>query len=223
MKLQKEIDKIKEQWRHFSETVDKPSNCIFCEGTRVYWNGQRERTASVLRGDDVVYLTEILCKRVKCAKPECKRSWTLRPPGLMPRRHYQLCVVARGTSKFLFETHETLTSVADDHQCSRRTVGRWFNWIAGIAEYSDLIRRLHTVSKETVLSAGLKISEVITRAGNTRKGVFQRTAQNFCVLEALGEAYGYKPPGFRGVIESAIANRDRITTYHFPFIPELAR
>jgi len=97
------------------------------------------------------------------------------------------------------------------------------NWIAGIAEYSELIRRLHTVSKEAVLSAGLKISEVLTMAVNAGKKVYQRTAQNFYVLEALGDAYGYEPPGFRGVVESAIANRDRITTYHFPFIPELAQ
>lgn len=223
MKLQKEIDKIKEQWGYFFETVEKPRTCVFCEGARIYWNGQRERTASVLTGDEVVYLTDILCKRVKCAEPKCKRSWTLRPSGLMPRRHYQLCVVAHGTSKFLFEPHETLTSVADEYQCSRRTVGRWLNWIAGIAEYSELIGRLHTVSKEAVLSAGLKISEMIRRAVNGGKKVYQRTAQNFCILAALGEAYGYEPPGFRGVIETAIANRDRITTYHFPFIPELAR
>lgn len=223
MNLHEAVEEFKEECDRFFETVEKPNSCIFCRCSRIYWNGQRERTASVLFGDEVAYLTDILCKRVKCAGPKCKHSWTLRPPGLMPRRHFQLCVVAHGTNKFLFEPRETLTSVADEHQCSRRTVGRWFNWIAGIADPSDLIRRLHSVSKEAALSAGLKISEMITRAVNTGKEVYQRTAQNFCILEALGEAYRYEPPGFRGVIEAVIANRDRITTYRFPFIPELAR
>ena len=220
MKLQKEIDKIKEQWGYFFETVEKPRNCIFCEGTRIYWNGQRERTASVLTGDEVVYLTDILCKRVKCAELKCKRSWTLRPPGLMPRRHYQLCVVAHGAKQFLFTANATLTSVAHQHQCSRQTVRRWSNWIAQIAQPSDLIRRLFSLCKQTALASGLKLSELITK---TSKKLFQRTAINFCILQALGTAYGYEPPGFRAVIETAIANRDRISTYRCPFIPELAR
>lgn len=223
MNLQEAVEKFKEEWDRFFETVEKPGSCIFCWCSQIYWNGQRERTASVVIGDEVAYLTGILCKRVKCANPECKRSWTLRPPGLMPRRHYQLCVVAHGTSNCLFTAQATLTSVADEHQCSRRTVGRWLNWIAEIADPSDLIQRLFSVSKEAAFATVFKISEMIGKAVNSGKEVFQRTVNNFCLLEALGKAYGYEPPGFRGVIEIAISNRDRITTYRCPFIPELAR
>ncbi|MFQ5976227.1 MAG: hypothetical protein ACE5J5_07935 [Candidatus Hydrothermarchaeales archaeon] len=222
MNLHKAVEKFKEQWDRFFETVEKPSGCIFCEGSRIYWNGQRERTASVLIGDEVVYLIDILCKRVKCANLECKKSWTLRPPGLMPRRHYQLCIVAHGASKFLFDSHATLTSVADEHQCSRRTVGRWLKWISGIAEPSELIRRLFYISKKPT-NTFLKVWEILRKAASTSKKMFKRTAKNFCILEALGTAYGYEPPAFRGVIEAAISNRDRITTYRYPFIPELAR
>jgi hypothetical protein len=117
----------------------------------------------------------------------------------------------------------SLTSVADEHQCSRRTVGRWLNWIAEIADPLDLIHRLFSLCKEAALVTEFKISEMIRKAVNRGKKVFQRTANNFYLLEALGKAYGYEPPGFRGVIETAIANRDRITTYRCPFIPELAR
>ncbi|MBW1797354.1 MAG: hypothetical protein JRJ21_02880 [Deltaproteobacteria bacterium] len=223
MNLQEALEKLKKQWRHFFETVKKPRNCIFCEGTRIYWNGQRERTASVLTGDEVVHLTDLLCKRVKCANPECKKSWTLRPPGLMPRRHYQLCVVAHGTKEFLFDPRSTLTSVADEHQCSRRTVGRWLAWISEIAEPANLVRHLFSVSKERAVASGFTISEMIRKGVNAGKKAFQRSTENFCLLEALGTAYGHEPPGFRGMIESAIANRDHITTYRSPFIPELAR
>lgn len=222
MNLQEEVKKFKEEWNRFYETTEKPSSCIFCRGCRIYWNGQRERTASILIGDEVVYLTDILCKRVKCAESECKKSWTLRPAGLMPRRHYQLCVVAHGTEKFLFDSHATLNSVADEHQCSRRTVGRWLNWIAEIADPSDLMHRLFSVSKKAAVT-GFKISEMIRKLVKAGKKMFQHTTKNFCILEALGMAYGHEPPGFRGMIEAVIANRDRITTYRCPFIPELAR
>jgi hypothetical protein len=141
----------------------------------------------------------------------------------MPRRHYQLCVVAHGTSNWLLTGRATLTSVADQHQCSRRSVGRWLHWIAEIADPSDLIQRLFSVSKEVAFATVFEISEMIRKAVNRGKKAFQRTVSNFCLLEALGKAYGYKPTGFTGVIEVAISNRDRITTYRWPFIPELAR
>lgn len=223
MNLQEAVEKFKEEWDRFFETVEKPGSCIFCWCSQIYWNGQRERTASVLIEDKVAYLIDLLCRRVKCANGECKKSWTLRPPGLMPRRHYQLCVVAHGTNEFLFHPHSTITSVAHEHQCSRRSVGRWLKWIGEIADPSKLIRRLFFVSKEREVTSKSKISEMIRKAANVGKKAFQRTTKNFCILEALGMAYRYEPPGFRGMIEAVIANRDCITTYCSPFIPELAQ
>lgn len=133
MSLHKGGKEIKGLWDHFFETVKKPGHCPFCQGLRIYWNGHRERSASVLEGDRVIHLTDILCKRVKCANPPCRKSWTLRPPGLMARRHYQLCVVASAMRQWLFEPHSTLTAVARAHECCRRTVGRWLRWIRGIS------------------------------------------------------------------------------------------
>jgi len=133
MSLHNGSEKFKELWDRFFETVKKPCHCPFCHGRRIYWNGHRERSASVMEGDRVSYLTDILCRRVKCANPACRKSWTLRPPGLMPRRHYQLCVVASAMKQFLFEPRRTLTAVAAAHQCCRRTVGRWLRSMAGLA------------------------------------------------------------------------------------------
>lgn len=223
MNLYQAVGKIKEQWDRFFETVEKPCSCIYCQGTRIYWNGQRERTASIFIEEEVVYLTDILCKRVKCANPGCKKSWTLRPPGLMPRRHYQLCIVAHGTDKFLLGPHVTLTSIAYEYQCSRRTVCRWLNWISDIAEPPTLIDRLFSVSKELPFTTVLKVFVIIRKINGACKRIFQRAAKNFYILEALGMAYQYYPPGFRGMIETTISNRDRVTTYHRPFIPELAQ
>jgi hypothetical protein len=223
MNLAKAGQKFKQQWDRFFETAEKPLCCIFCEGTKIYWNGQRQRTASVMIDNEVFYLTDILCKRVKCATPGCKKSWTLRPAGLMPRRHYQLCVVANAANKFLFDPQATLTLVARLHSCCRRSVGRWLNWIAGIADPQALTRRLLNISKNAASTTAFKVSDIFQKAASTGKKIFERTAQNLCILEALGTAYGYEPPGLRAVVEAAISNRDRVTTYHRPSIPELAQ
>jgi hypothetical protein len=123
--------KFKELCDRFFVTVKKPRCCPFCSCRRIYWNGHRERSASVMEGDCVSHFTDILCRRVKCANPACGKSWTLRPPGLVPSRHYQLCVVASAVMQFLCDPHRTLTAIARAHQCCRRTVGRWLRWIAG--------------------------------------------------------------------------------------------
>ena len=219
MNLTKAGQKFKEQCNRFFDTVEKPTSCIFCNCTKIYWNGQRQRTASVKSEDEVVYHADILCKRVKCASPKCKKSWTLRPPGLMPRRHYQLCVVASAASKFLFDPYATLTLVAKTHCCCRRTVGRWLQWIADIADPKELMGRLCNVSE----NRALKTTDIFRQAVSRGRKAFQRAAENLCVLEALGKACGYEPHGLRAVIEAAVSNRDRITTYSDPFIPELAR
>ena len=223
MNVAEAAHKLKQQWDRFFESVEKPRSCLFCQACRIYWNGHRERTASVLIQDEVIYFTDIPCKRVKCANPHCRQSWTLRPPGLMPRRHYQLCVVANAVKQFLFQPHETLTSVAHAHQCSRRTLGRWLKWIANIAQPSNLVRRLFQVSKRPAFTMALKVSEIFKKALNTGNKILEDTTKVFCLLQSIGEAQGYEPPAIRGVIEAAISNRDRITTYRSPSIPELAR
>ena len=108
MSVHKGSEELKKAWDQFSQTVEKPCCCPFCQGRRIYWNGYRERSASVLDGDRVVYLSEVVCRRVKCADRQCKRSWTLRPPGLMPDRHYQMCVVASAARRFLFDPPQHL-------------------------------------------------------------------------------------------------------------------
>ena len=219
MSLPKGSKEYKESWDQFFETVNKPCCCPFCQGSRIYWNGYRERSASVLDGDKVVYLSDVLCRRVKCANRQCKKSWTLRPPGLMPRRHYQMGVVANAARHFLFDPHSTLTSVAAAHQCCRRTVGRWLHWIAGIVKPSSLIRGLGALPSTERFASRDHDRGIGTRA----RKVFERTARVFCLLEALGKACGDKEAPFAGMIEAIITARERGTPYRFPAIPELAR
>ena len=167
----------------------------------------------------MVYLSDVVCRRVKCANRQCKKSWTLRPPGLIARRHYQLCVVASAARQFLFESQSTLTSVASAHQCCRRTLGRWLHWIAGIANPSSVIRRLGAVLSTEVFA----VRDNSGANGTAARKVFKRAARVFCLLDALGRACGHKDAPFGKLIEEILSGRDRVATYRFPLIPELAR
>jgi hypothetical protein len=153
MSVHKGSEELKKAWDQFSQTVEKPCSCPFCQGRRIYWNGYRERSASVLEGGRVVYLSEVVCRRVKCAARQCKKSLTLRPPGLMPDRYYQMCVVASAARRFLFDPNSTLSSVAAAYQCCRRTVGRWLRWLAGIAKPSSFGGII-----EEILSGGHRVA-----------------------------------------------------------------
>jgi hypothetical protein len=219
MSVHKGSEELKKAWDQFSQTVDKPCCCPFCQGRRIYWNGYRERSASVIEMDRVVYLSDVLCRRLKCADRQCKKSWTLRPPGLMPRRHYQLCVVASAARQFLFDPHSTLSSVAAAHQCCRRTVGRWLRWLSGIAKPSALIRRLGGIPGTAVFAAKDNKREI----GTPARKVFERAARVLYLIEALGRAYGYKDSPFGGMIEEILSGGECVATYRFPSIPELAR
>jgi hypothetical protein len=188
MSVHKGSEELKKAWDQFSQTVEKPCSCPFCQGRRIYWNGYRERSASVIEGGRVVYLSEVVCRRVKCADRQCKKSWTLRPPGLMPDRHYQMCVVASAARRFLFDPHSTLSSVAAAYQCCRRTVGRWLRWLAGIAKPSALIRRLGGIPSTAVFAARDNKRGI----GTPARKVFERAPGGFACSKPWAKPMGTK-------------------------------
>ena len=218
--LKQKTQEIKDKWDVYFETAERPCCCIFCQFSKIYWNGNRIRSANVQIEEEVVYIPEVKCKRVKCA--DCKKSWTLRPPGLMPNRHYQLCVVADAASNFLFDADATKTKVAETHDCSIRTIWRWIKWIASVTEYSTIVGHIFDVTKEAILPSLFDVTDIVRKAKNTGKQILKKAAKNLCLLEALSLANGYEPPGLRAVIEKVIMNRDRISTYDDPFIPDFA-
>jgi hypothetical protein len=59
--------------------------------------------------------------------------------------------------------------------------------------------------------------------GTRSRKIFERTARVFCLLEALGRAYGYEKSPLARLIEEILSGRNRVTPYRFPAIPELAR
>ncbi len=228
MDLPEIVHKLKEKWQRFYETAVKPASCVFCKGERVYWNGSRMRSASVKveaeEHSEVAHLVDILCRRIKCGTAGCRKNWTLRPPGLFPRRHYQLCVVASATSEYLFDAQASQRSVAAAHACSRRTIGRWLFWASRVAKPGDLQHHLLEVSDVPVIVKTRAVVDLARKALDTvREKVLTAAAEVLSLLEALGAALGYEPPGLQSVLQVVVADRDRVTTLASPSVPEFAR
>jgi hypothetical protein len=142
---------------------------------------------------------------------------------LVPRRHYQLCVVAEAASQHLFGG-VAQQPVADQHGCSRRTVGRWLRWIADCADPGALGSQLLAAVGAPVLPRLRALAPRLRALRDAaRRKLLERAATVLQLLEALGLAWGLEPPGLRGVIERVLEGRDRIPSYRAPLIPELAR
>ena len=224
MSVAQYVEELKERWCEHYEHARKPGACIFCGCSRLWWNGKRIRSASVLAGEVVVYVAEVVCRRVKCSDRQCRRSWTLRPEGLTPQRHYQLDVVAEGTGQYLFAAEGTFSEVARRLDCSRFTVRRWIGWVAQIATVKALLWHVVDYCDEPVVPRVLAVSGLGRKACSAQGRVMLKAAAGvFCVLEALAAAAGLRPPGLSSVVEAVVADRYRVTTYAAPSIPEFAR
>ncbi len=113
--------------------------------------------------------------------------------------------------------------MADACQCSQRTVRRWVDWTGGVADPQALARRILEALGEPVLAPIRPVTDRLRKAcTRLRQAVLSRAGQVLCLLEALGQARGYEPPGLRSILEAVVAGRYRLTTYHSPFIPEVA-
>jgi hypothetical protein len=168
-----------------------------------------------------VHIPEIVCPRVKCAA--CRQSWTLRPEGLVPQRHYQLCVVADATARYFFEPGPSLEAVAQTVDCDRRTVGRWVDWLSKLAQPADLLRHVLLATGAPLLPRIPPVARATRHAAAAvGQAVRDRAAQVLCLLEFLGSALSCEPPGLPSVVGSVWAGRYRATTYARPPLPEFA-
>jgi hypothetical protein len=220
--VEKTAQELQERWRRYYENAEKPGQCIFCGGTRISWDGSRKRSASVLVLTVVVYVAELLCRRVKCAA--CRTSWTLRPPELVAHKHYQLCVASRATSRYLFEPGGTLTGVGSEHNCSRKTVKRWLGWTAAMAEPAIVMRKVLEAVDAPLLPRLRPVAQLARKARDAvGRAVLRRAAEVLGLMESLCSAWGLEPPGLRAIVKHVVGERSGIGTYARAAIPELVR
>lgn len=196
-----------------------PPPCPRCRSFRVCWDGWRKRSASILAEEAVRHLTGIRNHRATCH--DCRKGWTVRPPGLSPHRHYQLCVVTRALSNYLFDKGATQAKVAHEYDCSERTVGRWIRWAAGVANPAALGRKILVAAEHPILPTIKAVTDLGRKARTAlRRQIVNRAAQIVSLMEALCMALRLEPPGLRGVVEWALRDRARMATYARPLIPE---
>lgn len=210
MRIESPEEGLQRRWTQFCETLTKPLRCIACPGSRLTWKGWRTRGVSVLVDDQIVYDPAVPVRRVRCC--DCRRSWTLEPPGVIPRKHYQLDVVAHAAAAYVFDPRATLEGVAATFQCARRTVGRWITWIGALASPAALLNRLATLT-QTPFVPRRSPGPLDSRP---RHPCRERAAEALTLFEALGTALGTEPPGLRAVLERLGC----APSYHAPALPD---
>jgi hypothetical protein len=221
--VEKTAREIEQRWRFYYENAQTPRQCIYCGDSRINFNGSRKRSASVLVLTVVVYVAELLCRRVKCAA--CGKGWTLRPPELVAHKHFQLSVAARAVSGYLFDPAGTLTGVAAEHGCSRKTVKRWLGWTAAIAEPETVLSKVVEAVEAPLVPRPRAAAQLARKArGNAVwRVVLERAAEVLALMERLCSGWQLEPPGLRAVVRRVVGERSGIGTYARPVIPELVR
>ena len=200
----------KRSWSEHFEARERPRRCVSCGHARVWWNGSRHRSASVMAGGTVAYVPEVGCRRVRCAA--CPARWTVRPPGLAPRKHYQLDVVAQATATGLFDPGVALETVAAAFRCARRTVSRWIRWIASLVAPAVLLQQLATLTPAPIVPR----RPAPPSSSRPRHALADRAAEALTLFEALGATLGAEPPGLRAVLE----RWDCVPSYAAPALPD---
>lgn len=201
-------------WKEFFARDEIPKDCRSCGDPHIVRNGKAERSAIVRQGEKTVAIAGIVLQRVRCS--DCSQSWRLYPPGLLPRRRYQLCVVSEAVSTYLFDPAATRPAAAAVATCAVRTVVRWLHWLAGVAEPGHVQARLVEVLDEVVVPL---FFDVVIR-NEAVGGLLRRAAANLVLIETLARSLGLAPPGLASLVVHLVAGRDGWTTYARPAVPE---
>lgn len=182
------VEDLKERW---AQALKRRCPCPRCQSRRVWRNGVRWRKASLRHGDQTVYLAEVPVRRLRCAL--CGHRFSVSPPEVPWRAHYQPCVVGAAVLADALEGGGSPAQVAQEYGCARRTLQRWVHRVAGLAAPWELSRRLAQQAPAQAVPS--LPAPVKPRRSASRHQVAQRAAWVLVLLEALGSLLGLQPPG----------------------------
>jgi transposase-like protein len=165
--------------------------CAACGSGRVWHDGHRARKASLRVIEQVEFVPEIPLRRLRCR--DCKAHWFHPPEGITSRAHYQPCVVAHALAAMSAEPAASTAEIAAAHGCHRRTLGRWIERVAAIAEPAVLASAVVHEADAPVLPA---IPTEVARptAPPPTLARLRRALQVLALLEALASLRGLEPP-----------------------------
>lgn len=148
----------------------RPPPCARCEAA-CWWNGWRVTRPVVVTSAGEVERRELSLPRSKCGR--CKVSVTCYPPGVYPRRQYQLDIVASVVAA-VEVGGETAGAAATATSASPRSVWRWRRWVGALADVASL----HAIA------ARLDPTTATVATATPRSA----TAAVLAALEVLGDA-----------------------------------
>jgi transposase-like protein len=197
------LDELRRRWE---EALTHRGCCPQCHSARVWFNGVRQRTVSLLDGERTVFVDGVPVRRLRCG--ECGGRWSHEPAGVARRGHYQACVVARAVTQTVLDDARR-AEIAHDHGCHRRTLGRWVERVAAIAEPAHLARILLAQSEVPVVPA--LPAPRPSRSGRLR-ALGARAVAVLALLEALASLRGLEPPALghaRWLVHADAPSTDR--------------
>jgi hypothetical protein len=179
---------LKERWK---EALSYRGRCVQCDSERVWYNGIRLRTATLRDGEQTVFVADIPVRRLLCG--DCSARFSHTPQGVPTRAHFQPCVVAEAVVTDVLSPQVCDATVAKEHGCHRRTLLRWMERVATVAEPAELMRLLLQESETPVVPA--PPLWVRPRRSAALLALCQRAVFVLSLLEALSSLFGLCPPG----------------------------
>lgn len=174
----------------YHDVLSARGRCPCCDACRVWHNGLRWRKASVRRQDRTEFVDEVPVRKLRCGA--CAMRWCRAPDEIVTRAHYQPCVVAAAVAADVLQERTTVET-AREHGCDRRTIRRWIDRVAAVAEPAALSQRLLAEARAPVLPAPPAVIPV--RRSARLAAVCVRALWVLALLEALSSLHGLPPPG----------------------------
>jgi len=143
-----------------------------------------------------VFVPDLSCVRLRCST--CGASWTRRPPTVLPRRHYLPCVIAEAVAAVTIGG-ATKASTARDFGVDRRTLGRWIEWAAQVAEPAVLQCELLDATDAAVV-VPTPVETLRREPWGTATSVHARAAHVLALCVALASALALPPPELGSVL-----------------------
>lgn len=134
------------------QRAERPPPCRQCHA-RCWWNGWRivfPTVATLVAG--IVEQWELPLAKAKCSS--CKRGSACYPPGIYPRRRFQLDVVADVAAEVALGG-VSATRAAAAAQATASSVRRWVTWVAALAKPRDLLAAAARLDPDAPAGAGL--------------------------------------------------------------------
>jgi hypothetical protein len=172
----------------------RPTQCVFCDGVGVWFNGWRLVLITLLVEGQPHRPTEWLpMQRVRCARKTCRRSWTLRPPWLYPHRSLEPDVAEAAALMYLLDPAATYVSVASTFRCAWVTVWRWVSWLAALSTPAALLARAARLGVRGGADPGL-LPRAVPAAARARSALRARLVHQAAqVLVALAGLHRAQP------------------------------